>query len=66
MVSAIYAPSLNPNTSTEYQRILPQWWRTLYPITYYFVGAYIGEFRPKLPRWGLRLTSSGVPRISQI
>lgn len=27
-------------------QILPNWWLTLYPITYYFIGAYISEYRP--------------------
>lgn len=26
----------------------PDWWLTLYPITYYFLGAYIREYRVKL------------------
>ncbi|MBQ9507254.1 MAG: acyltransferase [Clostridia bacterium] len=38
----------NPGSSSDYQRLLPQWWRMIYPITYYFIGAYIGEYRVKL------------------
>ena len=34
----------NPAASTVYQQILPQWWLGIYPLTYYFIGAYIGEY----------------------
>lgn len=27
------------------------WWTTLYPITYYYIGAYIREYDLKLPVW---------------
>lgn len=32
---------------------LPTWWTSLYPVTYYFFGAYISEFKDeiKLPLW---------------
>lgn len=32
-------------------RILPDFFESLYPITFYFVGSYIGEYRPKLRAW---------------
>ena len=38
----------NPALSAEYQRVLPQWWRMIYPITYYFIGAYVGEYKVKI------------------
>lgn len=27
---------------------LPDWWINFYPITYYFIGSYIAEYKPKL------------------
>jgi surface polysaccharide O-acyltransferase-like enzyme len=30
--------------------ILPDWWMGIYPITYYFVGAYLYEFQPKIKK----------------
>lgn len=27
--------------------IFPNWWKEIYPITYYFIGSYIGEYKPK-------------------
>lgn len=42
---------MHPSENGTYQRLLPQWWRNLYPITYYFIGAYIGEYQIRLPCW---------------
>lgn len=28
--------------------IFPNWWKEIYPITYYFIGSYIGEYKPKV------------------
>lgn len=35
--------------------ILPDWWaEVVYPLAYYFLGAYFAEYQPKLPwLWGL-------------
>lgn len=35
--------------------ILPDWWTaTIYPLAYYFLGAYFAEYRPRLPwLWGV-------------
>lgn len=40
-----------PYLSTEYRQILPDWWVRLYPLTYYFLGAYLKEFPLKLKQW---------------
>lgn len=34
----------------EINAIFPQYWKSLYPITYYFIGAYICEYKPKMNR----------------
>jgi len=39
---------LNPSSSQYYQKILPSWWISIYPITYYFVGCYLNEYPVKL------------------
>ena len=28
--------------------LMPAWWTGIYPVTYYFLGAYIREFQPKI------------------
>ena len=39
----------DPTLSTKYQRILPRWWSyNTYPLTYYFIGAYLREYGLKL------------------
>ncbi len=30
--------------------IVPDWWVNLYPVTFYFLGAYIKEFQPKVKK----------------
>lgn len=39
-----------PGLSRQYQAIIPDWWVDLYPITYYFIGAYLSEYPLKLRR----------------
>ena len=42
------APGLKTGT---YFQILPDWWTNLYPLTYYFLGAYLRDHPLKLRRW---------------
>lgn len=30
--------------------VIPDYWTAIYPITYYFIGAYIARFRPKIKK----------------
>lgn len=39
---------LRPGSSEEYYEIFPNQWESLYPITFYFLGAYLRDFPPKL------------------
>lgn len=39
----------NPvSNTTEYDKLLPSWWTMIYPVAYYFVGAYLREFGMKV------------------
>lgn len=40
----------NPTISTDYQKILPDWWQGIYPLTYYFLGAYLKEYGLRMNR----------------
>lgn len=31
--------------------IVPSWWKNIYPITYYYIGAYLREYNPKIKIW---------------
>lgn len=42
---------LHPTLSGEYHKIIPSYWVELYPLTYYFIGCYIGEFGIKMKSW---------------
>ena len=43
-----------PAASTSvYFQIVPDWWEDLYPLTYYFLGAYLRDHPLKLRRWTL-------------
>lgn len=35
---------INPAVPGEYQKLMPNWWGGLYPLTYYFIGAYLKEY----------------------
>ncbi len=39
-----------PYLSTEYVKILPEWWVMIYPFSYYFLGAYLKEYPVKLKK----------------
>lgn len=40
-----------PYLSTEYSKLLPEFFTVLYPITYYFMGAYLREYPVKIKKW---------------
>lgn len=41
----------NPTSSDEFFKLIPAWWTGVYPLTFYFTGAYLREygFRIKTP-----------------
>ena len=42
---------LKPEAGTEYNKLLPSWWTGIYPITYYFLGAYLSEYKIRMNRF---------------
>ena len=38
------------NDPAGFLTVLPDWWSSVYPITYYFIGAYLSEYPLKLSR----------------
>ncbi len=46
---------LLPSADTMYHKLLPSWWTTLYPITYYYLGCYLREYPLQLKRRRLLL-----------
>ena len=43
-----YAFWVQPVKEWEYTKIIPSFFTVLYPVTYYFLGCFIREFKPKL------------------
>lgn len=41
----------NPASSTAYHKLIPAWWTGIYPLTYYFIGCYLIEYKPKIKVW---------------
>jgi len=39
---------LQPSARHEFQMLLPDWWGTIYPLTYFFFGSYLREYPLKL------------------
>ena len=48
LVGAFAFLTIVPITLNLYFKMIPSFWKEIYPITYYFVGAYLSEYRPKL------------------
>lgn len=39
-----------PSTSTKFQPLVPYWWDGIYPLTYYYIGAYLKEYDWNIPK----------------
>ncbi len=39
---------MNPTENDTYQKLIPSFWMGIYPITYYYIGAYLREYGIKL------------------
>lgn len=35
---------LRPSSAENYYSIMPQWWTSVYPITYFFIGRYLRDY----------------------
>lgn len=47
ILSLIFISTLYPVV----KYVAPSYWQMLYPFVYYFVGAYIREYQPKIKKW---------------
>ncbi len=39
-----------PSLSSDANKLIPAWWQTLFPITYYYIGCYLGEYGLKIKK----------------
>ena len=42
-----------PSVSAAYLKIFPAWWTAFYPVTYYYIGAYLREFPTRFKKYQL-------------
>ncbi len=56
LIATLLALVSLPVLTNERWNILPDWWKRIYPLLYYFLGAYFGEYQPK-PRVGRTLAA---------
>ncbi|MBR6917603.1 MAG: acyltransferase family protein [Clostridia bacterium] len=40
----------DPTLGEKYVQIIPAWWTGIYPLTYYFIGCYLGEYGLKIKK----------------
>ena len=40
-----------PSSDTQYHKLIPAWWKDIYPVTYYLTGCYLAEYKVKMERW---------------
>jgi len=48
LILSFFALSILPSFLNLYVQIYSVWWTRLYPICYYFTGAYLSEYMPKM------------------
>lgn len=59
LVLTLVALTVLPGLTNQLHRILPQWWNDLYPLCYYFIGAYLRAYQPKVRWWAALLGFGG-------
>lgn len=48
LIFTFFALSILPSLLNTYVQLYSLWWSKLYPICYYFTGAYLSEYMPKV------------------
>ncbi len=56
LIATLLALVTLPVPANQKWNILPDWWKGIYPLLYYFLGTYFGEYQPK-PRRGWTLAA---------
>ncbi len=50
LVLAFIALTSLPSVVNIEYKIIPSWWTNLYPVTYYYIGCYLGEYGLKIKK----------------
>lgn len=48
LIFTVFALSILPSLLNQFIQLYSIWWTRLYPLCYYFIGAYLREYRPRL------------------
>ena len=48
LISTFFALSILPSLLNSYVHLYSLWWEKLYPLCYYFTGAYLRDYMPKV------------------
>lgn len=59
LVGTLLALTTLPALANLRWSLLPDWWTNLYPLAYYFLGAYFAEYEPR-PSWAWGLPALAV------
>ena len=41
---------LEPSSGKQYHKLIPEWFKTMYPFVYYMIGCYLAEYRVRMKR----------------
>ena len=47
-------------------RLIPDYWSEIYPLLYYFMGAYIREYRPRIPKRTLAIIVAAICLVNPV
>lgn len=48
LIAVFFALTILPSLTNVYAQLYSSWWYRIYPICYYFTGAYLKEYMPKV------------------
>lgn len=67
LISTLAVMTFLPIFTNRYdQHILPAFWTSIYPLSFYYIGSYIREYRPEINKWfglGIILAIGALPGI---
>lgn len=46
--------------------LAPGWWENVFPLEFYFLGAYVREYRPDIPKWKLCLAILAICLVNPV
>lgn len=67
LILTLYLLTALPDFFNRYGvSLMPGWWENLFPLEFYFLGAYVREYRPDVAKWKLALLILAVCLVNPI